>query len=85
MHTSSDKLNQTALRALIDGRALGMVFQPIVRLDDAAVVAHEALVRGPEGGALHLPAVLFATARAIGLEAELEIACVEAAVRQFDP
>lgn len=85
MHSSGDERVQTALRALLDGRALGMVFQPIVRFDDGAVVAHEALVRGPEGSALHLPAVMFATARVIGLESELEIACVEAAIRQFDP
>lgn len=91
MHTltdhsiSSDNHTRTALRALMEGRALGMVFQPIVRLEDGAVLAHEALVRGPEGSALHLPAVLFATARAMELESELEIACVEAAVRQFNP
>ncbi|MBU0601948.1 MAG: EAL domain-containing protein [Gammaproteobacteria bacterium] len=83
-HQTTDH-NQTALRALLDGRALGMVFQPIVRLDDGTVSAHEALVRGPEGGALHLPAVLFATARSMALEAALEVACVEAALRLFDP
>jgi EAL domain-containing protein (putative c-di-GMP-specific phosphodiesterase class I)/GGDEF domain-containing protein len=83
--SDSDKHNQTALRALLDGRALGMMFQPIVRLDDGVVTAHEALVRGPEGSALHLPGLLFATARSIGLELELEVACVEAAVRLFDP
>lgn len=85
MRSVIDERTQNALRALLDGKALGMVYQPIVRLDDGAVLAHEALVRGPEGSALHLPAVLFATARAIGLETELELACVEAAVSQFDP
>ncbi|MFH1815602.1 MAG: EAL domain-containing protein [Pseudomonadota bacterium] len=84
MHTDSDQHNQTALRALLDGRALGIVFQPIMCFDDGAITAHEALVRGPEGSPLHLPAVLFATARAIGLEGELELACLEAAVRSFD-
>ncbi|WP_018410545.1 EAL domain-containing protein [Methyloversatilis thermotolerans] len=84
MNARSRNDSHVALRALLDGRALGMVYQPIVRLDEGSVMAHEALVRGPEGGTLHLPSLLFATAREIGLEAELELACVEAAVRHFD-
>ncbi|MBP6097001.1 MAG: EAL domain-containing protein [Methyloversatilis sp.] len=85
MSEASNQGNQTALRALLDRRALDIVFQPIMRLDDGAITAHEALVRGPEGSALHLPSTLFSTAREIGVEAELELACIEAAVRKFNP
>ncbi|MGY1814961.1 EAL domain-containing protein [Blastococcus sp. SYSU D00820] len=50
------------------------VFQPIVDLDTGAVVAYEALARGPEGP-LERPDALFAAARSEGLLAELDEAC----------
>ncbi|MGQ7296170.1 diguanylate cyclase domain-containing protein [Quadrisphaera sp. KR29] len=56
-------------------------FQPVVDLATGAVVAHEALVRGPAGSPLHLPDQLFATARGHGLLAELDAACRAAAFR----
>lgn len=62
---------------LADG-AVTSVFQPIVDLVTGAVVAHEALARGPEGP-LHSPAVLFGAARAQGRLAELDAACRVAA------
>jgi len=56
------------------------VFQPIVELDGGAVVAYEALARGPEGP-LATPDALFAAAREAGLLAELDTACRTAAFR----
>lgn len=56
------------------------VFQPIVDLDSSAVVAYEALVRGPVGP-LHRPDDLFAAARAVGSLTELDQACRAAAFR----
>jgi EAL domain-containing protein (putative c-di-GMP-specific phosphodiesterase class I) len=58
-------------------------YQPIVDLDSGAVVAVEALARGPEGP-LHMPAELFPAAAAEGLSTELEWACRAAALRGAD-
>jgi EAL domain-containing protein (putative c-di-GMP-specific phosphodiesterase class I) len=69
--------------ALADALARGQirsVYQPIVRLSDRAVVAHEALARGPRGSAIESPAVLFAVARDAGLYEQLEWACRSAAM-----
>jgi EAL domain-containing protein (putative c-di-GMP-specific phosphodiesterase class I) len=57
------------------------VYQPIVRLADHAVVAHEALARGPRGSVIESPDVLFAVARDVGLYEELEWACRSAAIQ----
>ncbi|WP_269319887.1 EAL domain-containing protein [Candidatus Blastococcus massiliensis] len=56
------------------------VFQPIVDLDSDAVVAYEALARGPEGP-LERPDAMFAAARAAGRLPELDEACRAAAFR----
>ncbi|WP_420226841.1 EAL domain-containing protein [Pigmentiphaga litoralis] len=69
----------TLARVLADN-ALHPVFQPIVRLADGAVTAHEALIRGPAGTPLQMPDAMFAAARAEGLLIELEIACVRAGI-----
>ena len=80
---------QTIERVLSE-HALHSVFQPIVDLDSGAVVAYEALVRGP-AGPLQGPDELFAAARAAGLLAELDAACRLSAFRAaadhgiFDP
>lgn len=60
--------------------AVTPLYQPIVRLRDGAVVAYEALSRGPRGTPLHGPRTLFATARTLGEEAALERVCWTAAV-----
>ena len=65
---------------VITDAAVHSVFQPIVDLATGAVVAYEALARGPVGP-LHRPDDLFAAARAEGLLAELDQACRAAAFR----
>ena len=65
---------------VIDRDAVQTVFQPIVDLVTGEVVAHEALARGPEGP-LQSPAALFGAARSEGLLAELDRACLTAALR----
>jgi EAL domain-containing protein (putative c-di-GMP-specific phosphodiesterase class I) len=55
------------------------VYQPIVELDTGAVVAYEALVRGPRGTALESPDRLFAAARRAKCVAGLDRACQIAA------
>jgi diguanylate cyclase (GGDEF)-like protein/PAS domain S-box-containing protein len=69
--------------SIVDVIAAGRVtsaFQPIVDLQSGAIVAYEALARGPEGP-LSSPAALFAAARAADLLAELDEACRAAAFR----
>ncbi len=65
---------------VLGARGVRSVFQPIVDLDSGAVVAYEALARGPLGP-LQRPDRLFAAARAEGLLAELDQACRAAAFR----
>ncbi|QEC47108.1 diguanylate cyclase [Baekduia soli] len=66
-------------RILRDG-ALMTAYQPIVEIAGGAVVAYEALARGPEGSPLHHPDRLFAAAVAAGRVVELDWACRVAAV-----
>src|SRR5258708_22831488 len=49
-------------------------FQPILDVAKSTIVAHEGLIRGPNGSALHLPSALFPAAIAAGLTNELEFA-----------
>ncbi|GAA2724911.1 diguanylate cyclase domain-containing protein [Cellulomonas aerilata] len=56
------------------------VFQPIVELDSGAVVAYEALARGPRGP-LERPDLLFAAAREAGRLRELDELCRRTALR----
>ncbi|HSV71491.1 MAG TPA: EAL domain-containing protein [Methylibium sp.] len=71
------------LSRLLLENALTPVFQPIVTLQDAAVYAHEALIRGPKALPLHRPDALLAAARKEGLLLDFEIACVAAALGRW--
>lgn len=71
------------LARLMRGDALYPVFQPIVNLKDASVHAHEALVRGPQGGPLQSADALLRAAVDEGLLYELELYCVFLALRQW--
>ncbi|MEV6849218.1 EAL domain-containing protein [Actinoplanes sp. NPDC051411] len=64
---------------LRDGR-LHCVYQPFVDVDSGAVVAFEALLRGPEGSGLHSPMALLDAARAAGRLADLERASLRASL-----
>lgn len=68
-----------ALAALLGGAPVRSVYQPIVELSTGAVVAYEALARGPEGSGLERPDSLFAAGRAAGLLGELDWECRAAA------
>jgi EAL domain-containing protein (putative c-di-GMP-specific phosphodiesterase class I) len=66
------------------GRVLALgglraLYQPIVDLDTATVVAYEALARGPEGSELQRPDLLFQAARREGRLGELAWRCRQAA------
>lgn len=66
----------TLARVLQDKR-LYPVFQPILHLGKAGVYAHEALIRGPRGSALHTPDALLQAAAHEALRFELEYAAIE--------
>ncbi|MDZ7891880.1 MAG: phosphodiesterase [Rhodoferax sp.] len=71
------------LEAVLRARSLYPVFQPIVKLDDGSVYAHEALIRGPQGTALHTPDALLRAADEEGLGYAFETACVRATLRSW--
>jgi diguanylate cyclase (GGDEF)-like protein len=60
--------------ALIAEGRMYPLFQPILDVAKSSIVAHEGLIRGPSGSALHLPSALFPAAIAAGLMNELEFA-----------
>lgn len=71
-----------AVHAIIDSRAVEIVFQPVFDASRHHVVGFEALSRGPEGP-LRAPRRLFAAARAVGRAGELDWICRAAAFRAF--
>lgn len=71
---------QEAMLNLLSSPGLTMVFQPIAATRDGEVFAHEALVRGPEGTALHTPDALLKAAREMGLLHEFEMCCARLAI-----
>ena len=65
------------------GGGLYCVFQPLGDLREGSIFAHEALIRGPEGSALHTPDVLLDLARREGLLLDFELVCVFTALRDW--
>ncbi len=74
---------QGPLAELLRERRLYPVFQPIVNLEGAGVYAHEALIRGPQGTAMHTPDALLRAAAEENLGNAFEYACVVAAMRAW--
>jgi len=74
MTDAQRKPETSAVAALVAERRLHPVFQPIIDIGRCSIVAHEGLIRGPAGSALHLPNALFPAAMAAGLTNELEFA-----------
>ncbi|GGI03277.1 EAL domain-containing protein [Egicoccus halophilus] len=69
----------TELQQILAQGGLRTAFQPIVDLRTGAVVAYEALTRGPAGSPLERPDRLFAAAGEERLLAELDTACLRTA------
>ncbi|HXQ43774.1 MAG TPA: EAL domain-containing protein [Acidimicrobiales bacterium] len=67
--------------AILEGRQIRTLFQPLVHLVDGEVVGFEALSRGPEGSALEDPLALFAAAEQAGRLVELDWLCAASASR----
>ena len=68
--------------AVLAGRLVEPVFQPVVALADERPVGFEALARGPEGPLREAPALFAAAARA-GRSPELDWLCLTAAARRY--
>jgi EAL domain-containing protein (putative c-di-GMP-specific phosphodiesterase class I) len=78
----SDAAARRRVEQVLADRALTVVCQPIVQLQDGALVGAEALARFPDtGGVRQGPDAWFADAHAAGLGTELELVAVRAAVR----
>ena len=69
------------VEAVLAAGAVKTLFQPIVELSNGAVVAYEALSRGPEGSPLERPDLLFDAARRDGLVESLDWTCRTTALR----
>jgi diguanylate cyclase (GGDEF)-like protein len=67
---------------LLDG-SIYPVFQPLVHLSDASIFAHEALIRGPQGSAMHTPEALLREADRERLVYEFESACMNSAMQSW--
>lgn len=76
----SDLLD-TEFDKVLDDRAIGAVFQPVVDLRSGEVVGLEALARGPRGSRWESPRELFAAAERRGRVAELDWVCRAAAFK----
>lgn len=75
--------NTVMIRDLITQHRLNAVFQPVGRLQDGSVHAHEALIRGPKGSTLESPAALFELASAQNALFDLELACLETVLQRW--
>lgn len=72
----------SSCRAILAGRKLRTVYQPVFDIQERLVVGFEALIRGP-AGELEQPDVLFAAARESDLALELESLCLETIFRRL--
>lgn len=72
-----------SISRLLDENTLRAHYQPIARLDNGAVVAHESLIRLPAGHAIRNPDELFHAAREQGLLVRLEQACLDEGIRTW--
>lgn len=65
------------VKAILSGRRLRAVYQPVVDIQTTGVLGYEALIRGPAGSVLELPDALFPAAHRADLSLELENLCLE--------
>jgi diguanylate cyclase (GGDEF)-like protein len=68
------------IASIVRERRIAIEFQPIVDVPHRALLAYEALARGPADSPLRAPLALFAAASSVGLLAQLELACLSAAL-----
>ena len=74
---NQDAAAQADLGAIIEGERFASVFQPVVELESSRIVGYEALTRFDDG---RNPAERFAEAVALGLDVDLELACLRRSI-----
>ena len=74
---NQDAAAQAGLGAIIEGERFASVFQPVVELESSRTVGYEALTRFDDS---RNPAEQFAEAVTLGLDAELELACLRRSI-----
>ena len=74
---NQDAAARVELGAIIEGERFAPVFQPVVELESSRIVGYEALTRFDDG---RNPAERFAEAATLGLDAELELACLRRSI-----
>jgi EAL domain-containing protein (putative c-di-GMP-specific phosphodiesterase class I)/GGDEF domain-containing protein len=62
---------------IITDNAIHIVFQPILNLENNAIIGHEAFCRGPKGTLLEHPQALFRMAKKTGMIRKLDQLCRE--------
>jgi EAL domain-containing protein (putative c-di-GMP-specific phosphodiesterase class I) len=72
--------NIAAIQTILRDRLVTPAYQPIVDLESGAMVAMEALARGPAGTILHSPDELFQAARRAGQLGPIDLLCAERAL-----
>jgi len=82
-HADYVTAGQSPLEKVLQNGLLYPVFQPIANLADASIHAHEALIRGPQGTALHTPDALLRAAAQEALGFDFELACVVSALKTW--
>ncbi len=79
----SSDLHLDSVARLLAQKTLRAHYQPIARLDNGEVVAHESLIRLPPGHQLRNPDELFRAAREQGLQVRVEQACLDEGIRTW--
>jgi EAL domain-containing protein (putative c-di-GMP-specific phosphodiesterase class I) len=75
-------LDSQELGWILEHGSIKMLFQPIVRVEDLSVYAHEALARGIQSnGKMMNPGLMFDIARVTGMLFNLDRQCRESAIR----
>ncbi len=71
------------LYRILESKDLSPHFQPIIDLKTGRLIAHEALIRGPNDSPLRMPNELFQTALSNNLSEELELLCRRLSIEAF--
>jgi len=76
-HSESEEL-----RRIVQDGDVSTWFQPVVDLASRRAIGYEALSRGPRGTAFERPRSMFAVSGRVGMDAELDRVCRDAALRE---
>lgn len=80
---ASDTELEFRLDEIVEKRALGALFQPIVDLERGVITGYEGLIRGPSNSPLHSPLQLFRAAERCGRTVEIEHLCRHVTLESF--